>query len=262
MGAAEVGALLSMFRALKREAERVRDMYEKESERKGLEAKRMFLDRIYNLCLRYNNAVSMFENIALKHKIRVVLESIEAPHIFTPEALDTIIINSDAAIGCLNNLMSPRLSDEERDKLSKLRKEVRDVMDFNVNLYKHIVAAIEAYEHEMFLAAALIAGKVICYVCDKLPGGNDKERASNLVKLGLIDRKLRDTFIDAARKARNYFTHDINAIADRSDALLLIAEACKFAKILKELKQPKNFNKYGSLRLSNSAIDTRIIIMD
>lgn len=236
MGFAEIKALLSMFQALKREAERIRGIYERKSEKEGIVAKYLFVSRIFNLCMKYNNAVREFRRIILKRNISIVLESIDTRHCFPPEALDTIIISSDTAIGCLSGLISSHLSDEERDKLSKLRSELEEMADFNVNLYKHFMEAINAYEHEMFLAAALVAGKIICYVCDKLPGRNDEDKVSNLVRLGLISSKLKTVFIKAAKKARNYFTHGINAIADRSDALSLIAEACTFAKILKEIE--------------------------
>ena len=94
MSVAEIRALLNLFQALKREAERIRDIYERKNVYKSLAVERRLHEYIYNLCVEYNNAVRNFKNIALKYKVNVIPRSIEIMHAFFPEALDTIIINS------------------------------------------------------------------------------------------------------------------------------------------------------------------------
>jgi hypothetical protein len=88
---------------------------------------------------------------------------------------------------------------------------------------------VEEYENAHFQASALLAGKSIVCVLSCLEGTTDEEKVRYLVKSGLVKEQLKDTFLRAARKARNYFSHDMSAFAEPSDALSLISDAVDFS---------------------------------
>ena len=114
--------------------------------------------------------------------------------------------------------------------------------DFNLNLYKHLVKAIEEYENGHYLASALISGKVVQYIYDKLcsmfnalekdeKGKRCKTEsvASQVVKLLGIERRNLKELVETSKLARNYFTHDINAIPEPHEAPRLLSGACDLA---------------------------------
>jgi hypothetical protein len=121
-------------------------------------------------------------------------------------------------------------------RLKDLRKEVEKLKDSKVQY--HLFQAIEEYEHGHHLAAALIAGKVAMYTIEQLRAlfstKSDEETAEKLAKaLGVKDddrRLLVEKYLKACKLACHFFTHDLNAVPNASDALSLIADATKLAE--------------------------------
>jgi len=160
--------------------------------------------------------------------------------------LKSIAAASRALAEALDQYLGPSLSSEERDKLASLRAQIEELRDFELNLYKHLMYAIDEYEEGHYLSSSLVAGKVVQYIyeqlCKKLDaskvrddkGGCSVELVAKQMAevLGLKgkdrDKHLRE-LIKTSRLARNYFTHDINAIPEPQEALRLLSGACDLA---------------------------------
>ncbi|MCJ7506441.1 hypothetical protein MUP05_08255 [Candidatus Bathyarchaeota archaeon] len=150
--------------------------------------------------------------------------------------LDKLAINCETALGYLRALASP-IPLEDKDRLDSLRQQIGPLEQFNENLFKHITTAIEEYEKGHYLASALSAGKAVVYVLEQLPGKTDEDKANELVKLRLLDEKMKPNFLKGARRARIYFTHDISAIPLPQDALSLVSDACDLSLKLVRVRQ-------------------------
>ena len=132
------------------------------------------------------------------------------------------------ALAFLRTLTS-RIPARERDKVNSLRDQISPLESLDANLFKHLILAVEEYENAHFLASALLAGKSVVYVLSRLPGTSDEEKVNNLVKSGTVKQQLKDKSLNAARKARNYFSHDMSAFAEPSDALNSVSDAVDFS---------------------------------
>jgi hypothetical protein len=156
--------------------------------------------------------------------------------------VNIVIENCSQALGLINAIIKPALSLIEQRKLEDLRKEVEKLKDLNARY--HLLQAIEEYESGHHLASALIAGKVAVYATEQLRAlfniKSDEETAEKLAKaLGVKDddrRLLIEKYLKACKLARNFFTHDPNAMPTASDALSLIADAIKLAEWLSLVK--------------------------
>jgi len=67
---------------------------------------------------------------------------------------------------------------------------------------------------------------VLSTALKQLPGKNNEEKMDRFIKSGMLNKELRDRFLEEAKKARNYFRQNISAIATIQDALDLTADAC------------------------------------
>ena len=105
---------------------------------------------------------------------------------------------------------------------------------------KNVEEAIREFEKGAFLGSALISGRIIQYVFDQIPGREIKEKIKALEDKGLVEEKGEvppEYVLKAYRKARNYFSHDITAYPDRSEALELIIICKRLLELLKAFKQ-------------------------
>ncbi|RSN77416.1 MAG: hypothetical protein DSO07_10100 [Thermoproteota archaeon] len=152
-------------------------------------------------------------------------------------------MNCGGAIEFLETqLKQPKLSFEELDKLKGLRKEAEDGIVCNIALKEHLLQAVEEYERGHYLACALIAGKVVDYLIDRLAsmfGVKEKEigekarlvaeKIPEKLKIEKSSEKWKffvEDVMKTAKHARNYFTHDLSSIPTRpADVLSLLSGA-------------------------------------
>jgi hypothetical protein len=152
--------------------------------------------------------------------------------------LRQVAVECGAAIGYLQTLSSP-ISSADKDRLESLRQEISLIESFDSHLFTHVSEAITEYEDAHYLASALLASKSIAYVWEQLPGKTSEEKVSRLLQAKLIKQNLKEQFLRAEKKARNYFTHDISAIPQPQEALAMVADACNLAVILMKLTSPR-----------------------
>jgi len=144
-------------------------------------------------------------------------------------------IECAASMAFLEALRSP-IPTADKDRLDSLREEIASLETFDENLFKHVGGAIGEYEKAHYLASALLAGKVVVYVLEQLPGETDEDRASALVKSSLLDEKMKPNFLKGARRARVHFTHNISAVPLPQDALSVVTDACTLSITLMKLR--------------------------
>jgi hypothetical protein len=95
-------------------------------------------------------------------------------------------------------------------------------------------------EQGHFLAASMIASRVICYILNKIPGENDEEKTSKLISLEIIEKERKDereNFIKASRLSRNLLSHKAGLSPKPDEALQLISSAITFTRYLVVLSQ-------------------------
>jgi len=139
--------------------------------------------------------------------------------------LKSIAAAARALANALESFLGPHLSPQEHDRLTSLRTQIEELRDFDLNLYKHLVQAIDEYEKGHYLASSLISGKVIQYIYEKLCSMlnafevkgdrkvcNIELVARQVIKALEIGNEYLKELIETSKLARNYFTHDINAI--------------------------------------------------
>ncbi len=141
--------------------------------------------------------------------------------------LDRLIVNCETATERLKQAMI-MIPVEERDKLDSLRKALGSI-EINQLVLRHLLKAIDEYEASHYFAATLLAGKASVFILEQLGGTTDEEKVQRLIVAGLVNKDLKDRFLKSARRARNYFTHDISAIPEPVDALGLVSDACDLA---------------------------------
>jgi len=262
-------AFYKHFEALKRNAEELKSLIEQDAKgyAEKLHAQSSFAqpalaaaiaivgsawkERVESLVQRYNSTLAKFSHLTseltstLGDKLFLAVPfqlPLNFYNISSYDLVNMVIEGCSQVLALTDALLKPMLSHAEQMKLKDLRKEVEKLKDSKVQY--HLFQAIEEYEHGHHLAAAFIAGKVAMYTIEQLRAlfstKSDEEAAEKLAKaLGVKDddRKLLiEKYLKACKLARNFFTHDPNAMPTASDALSLIADAIKLAEWLSLVK--------------------------
>lgn len=205
-------------------------------------------DELRELCERYNDAVSQFD--VLKGDSTTILKSvytckkgdlfqIEMPRTFQKDDLLRIILECEKALGVLQKMVSPVLTQNDIDKLNHIRRELEKISSkINVYFEKNILESIKEYEEGHHLASVLISSRVIRYSLDKVPGEHDDEKVEYLKKEKKIEKSRKDLeqqLIKASRLARNFLSHDIKIFATPEEALSLLSDSFKIVKLVSDL---------------------------
>jgi hypothetical protein len=262
-------AFYKHFEALKRNAEELKSLIEQDAKEytEKLRAQSSFAQpalaaaiwttesgwkgHVESLVQRYNIALAKLTHLmseltsTLGDKLFLAVPfqlPLNSHNVSSYDLVNMVIEGCNQVLGFIDALLKPRLSHAEQMRLKDLRKEVEKLKDSNVQF--HLLKAIEEYEDGDHLAATLIAGKVAMYTIEQLrtlfSAKSDEEAAEKLAKaLGVKDddRKLLiEKYLKACKLARNFFTHDPNAMPTASDALSLIADAIKLAEWLSLVK--------------------------
>lgn len=140
------------------------------------------------------------------------------------EALLMLLINCDAAIAYLERI-EVRVPADVIDKLEAERQQIAQLEEQDIDLFKHLSKAIDEHEEGHFLAAALIAGKVANNVLNRIPGATEDEKAKFLVESKVLDPRVKDGFLKASRKARNFYSHDLLGNPEANEALGAVSDA-------------------------------------
>ena len=260
---AALEAFYKHFEALKRNAEELKSMIEQDAKEyaEKLRAQSSYAqpalaaaisavgsawwERVKSLVQRYDSVLAKFMRLVteltptlgarLSFSIPFQLP-LDFYSVCSYDLVSMVVEACNQALGLIDALLKPKLSHKEQERLEYLRKEVEKLKDSKVQY--HLFQAIEEYEYGHHLAAALIAGKVAMYTIEQLRAlfstKSDEEAAEKLAKaLGVKDddRKLLiEKYLKACKLVRNFFTHDLNAVPNASDALSLIADATKLAE--------------------------------
>jgi len=152
--------------------------------------------------------------------------------------LHRISIECDNVIGFLNASINP-LSPEDVDKLNKLRLELAELTtELDINYEKNLNEAITEQEKGHFLASALITGRVVSYILDRIEGKDIEGKLKFLQDKNIIakDREgeeVKAFIMKASKKARNVFSHTIETFANASDSLSLLGDCIRMLRTLK-----------------------------
>ena len=146
-------------------------------------------------------------------------------------SLRELIIESNRAIGILENIVSP-LTLEEKTKLEPLKEELSkiSIRIKDINFEKNLMIAINEYEKGDYLCAWLIAGRVIVYILQCIPGKDINEKVVFLEEKGIITRDEKDVvnfIIKTDKETRDIASHTISTFLTSADAISLIADCMK-----------------------------------
>lgn len=136
-----------------------------------------------------------------------------------------------ALISVLESIISP-LTLEEKAKLEPLKEELSKIsMNIKeVNFEKNLRIAINEYEKGDYLCAWLIAGRIITYMLQCIPGKTIDEKIAFLKEKGIITKDKEDVvnfIIKTDKETRNIASHNILAFPTSADAISLIADCIK-----------------------------------
>ena len=163
--------------------------------------------------------------------------------------LNSLIIECTKALGIIKSSMKYNLSDNEKDKIDAIRKQI-SLMHLSTLVEKNIIEAINNFESGNFLASALITSRVISYAINKFPTeylpdkkvfikkGSTEEKIKFLIDNNIIDKEQKDQKLRTVKyikKARDFLVHDLNVSPEASDAVSLLGDCLDVLKIKREV---------------------------
>jgi len=232
-------ALLGEFKNIKSQAEEIREeIVNLENVTRGTKRRKLQRDRVSEaniLVDEYNDSISEVRKIV---EISFTSVDIATTRANAKGVLRQIETQCEKAIRGLRSHLSP-ISAEEQDRLSKYRSEIEDLAsELDKKFVKNMNKTIDVFEEGHYLASTLISSRMVTYLIDRIPGEDDEEKADFLEKKGMIEESDEESFlIKVKRQARNYFSHDIKAYPDSSDALSLLGDSVKLLKLYIDLKE-------------------------
>ena len=195
----------------------------------------IILTRIDAIVSEYELTLSMYEE-TVPEEGKFILRRISEDYTKNPiMTLELIRNNCEIARLFISSLIG-KIPREDVDKLYSLRQEIEPLRRFNPRLCEHLENAIREQEDGHYLACALISGKIIDYVVDKIPGKTSEDKTSFLIKHGLLEKELKNSFINGIKRARAYFTHIITELPKSHESLELLTQAVKMSIIYQKLQ--------------------------
>jgi small nuclear ribonucleoprotein (snRNP)-like protein len=143
-------------------------------------------------------------------------------------AVTKLAVNCDSAAGFLDRAIMP-VPKAVIMTLESRRQQIAPIEEFDAHLFTHLSKAIEELETGHYLAAAMIAGKTVAYVNDKLDGKTEEEKVENLIRLKLLDPMLKESFLKAYRKTGDFYSHALGAVPEPQEALGAVSAAVDVA---------------------------------
>jgi len=155
---------------------------------------------------------------------------------------EAVIVLQDIIRGCevaersLEALLRLHVEPGVLDELNSLRRELEELESrgLDPNIVKNLREAITEAEQGHYLASAMIASRVICYVISKIPGERDEDKAEHLVKRGAVpkDRKdIQKQLVTAMRLSRNFLSHRVDLFPSPEEVLMLLGGAFVLARL-------------------------------
>ncbi len=163
--------------------------------------------------------------------------------------MNSLIIECTKALGIIKSSMRYNLSDNEKDKIDSIRRQI-NLMNLSTLVEKNIKEAINNFESGNFLACALITSRVITYTINKFPTeylpdkklfikkGSAEKKIEFLTNKNIINKEQKDQklrTIKYVKRARDFLVHDLNVSPDASDAISLLGDCLDILKIKKEI---------------------------
>jgi predicted DNA-binding ArsR family transcriptional regulator len=209
----------------------------------------LFIKMAKNLCEQYNKEYSEINKILGAEEYRG-LQYVNPPWNDEPKEWFSLLLckllpQIDEGIGGLESKISP-LPAKSILELRALKEEFEELLKNLPPLYEiNVTEAIKECEKGDFLGSALISCRMIQYILDQISGKDINEKIESLKKQGLIEPKGEipsEYIIKADKKARNYLSHNLTALASCSEALELLGICKRLLKLLKEYQ--KNIKTY------------------
>jgi len=233
---AKVTALLSQFKSIYRSV----DELLRQEIRVAIGP--FLLQRIIGVIRSYEEARARFAWLAGSEAPTLVhIEEAEAGK--APlQSLERIKHECEMAITFLESLLY-ELTPDEVDKLNSLRNELNSIKVLDLGIHLHLENALMEYQNKHYLSVVILSGKVIVYVLEQIRGKSDEEKLKELESRNILPKDLKADFLNATRRARNYYTHNINTSPAASDALDMLAKSFQFANMLKKYRESADFSQ-------------------
>lgn len=206
---------------------------------------KQFISIAKRLCEEYNREYSDVNEL-LGFRLSFGLQYIHYPSDGAPNdwysTLCVLLPQVDKGIEGLQSKISP-LSGRETLELKTLKEEMQKLFVnwLEAKIYvKNVKEAIKEAEEGYFLGSALVSSRVISYVFDQISGKTIQEKIETLKNKGLVEEKGEvppEYIMKADKKARNYFSHDINAFPDGSETIELLIICKRLLELLKSYLQ-------------------------
>ncbi len=153
--------------------------------------------------------------------------------------LYTMALESRKAKAYLREIKSPLISNESKSELKSLREEIEKISSkLEPYIKQNYILAIDSFEDEHILGAALIASRIIDYYLAQLEG-KDIDAKIVSIRSKIKSRKKREdirdfeqNLIKSSKFARNLLSHNISAIPESDESLSLLSNCVGLMKIM------------------------------
>jgi len=200
------------------------------------------LQRIKGVIRSYEEARARFARLAVPEAPTLAyIEEAEAGK-FPIRLLERMKHECEMAITFLESLLY-ELTPDEVDKLNSLRNELNSIKALDPGIHLHLENALMEYENRHYLSVTILSGKVIVYVLEQIRGKSYEEKLKELKSRNILPEYLEVDFLNAAKRARNYYTHNIDTSPAASDALDMLARSFQFANMLKKYRESIEFSQ-------------------
>ena len=199
-------------------------------------------DELENLIEAYKDAKLHFGRITTEQNLGVYLRDIEMKGrdysaAYKQKALSRELdAECDKAITALKRL-APASSKDDFEILATLKQQLEElygaVPDANYEI--NVNEAIAAYERGAYLAAALIASRVILHASGQIRGEFAEDKVQFLHDKGLVEADKRAalrSLIKAKRMARKFFSYDITAFPSSDDVRALLSDTIRMLELV------------------------------
>lgn len=204
-----------------------------------------------------SNLVRLYEDAQKELKltgfgqISEIMPSVYVPLFPNKEQLLSML--TEVTAGCVAGITAIKellnrqaLPEEFVNKLKGFRKRLETIEDIDPLIHKNLDKAILEMEHGHYLASALISARVVVWILQQIPPeekdleNKTKKKIETLINMGIIDKSSKDEIkklIQAAGLARNFVSHRISVFPEPEEAMILLGNAVKLAKIYTEFKK-------------------------
>lgn len=209
---------------------------------RGLGKRVAALARDYNRFRKNANKILRNTNI----KEEATLDKISVPgkrggsKIYIEEGeivLDRVKTNCRKVKEICSKIEEVSLPEEEERELKQLQEDIEELKNTKFQKYaKDLEESLRAFRNTHFLGSALIAGRVLDVILDKLEGDSRSEKIEFLESRKILESKSGGKIVNAIKRYRNIYSHQVGEYPSLNEATIILVGTVDLVKRISEEK--------------------------